>query len=95
MLSKANSGTLLTEVHTLLTFSLFLPNVLFMYYSLIQDTMLHLVVVSWCIHAAQLLQLCPTLCDHMDCSPPDFSVHGILQARILEWVAIPDRKSVV
>ena len=31
---------------------------------------------------------CPTLCDPMDCSPPDSSVHGILQARILEWVAI-------
>ena len=34
-------------------------------------------------------QSCLTLCDPMDCSPPDFSVHGILQARILEWVAIP------
>ena len=33
-------------------------------------------------------QLCPTLCDTMDCSPPGSSVHGILQARILEWVAI-------
>ena len=32
---------------------------------------------------------CPTLCDLMDCSPPSFSVHGILQARILEWVATP------
>ena len=34
-------------------------------------------------------QLCLTLCDTMDCSPPGSSVHGILQARILEWVAIP------
>ena len=33
-------------------------------------------------------QSCLTLCDPMDCSPPDFSAHGILQARILEWVAI-------
>ena len=32
-------------------------------------------------------QSCPTLCDPVDCSPPGFSVHGILQARILEWVA--------
>ena len=32
--------------------------------------------------------LCLTLCDPMDCSPPGSSVHGILQARILEWVAI-------
>ena len=31
---------------------------------------------------------CLTLCDPMDCSPPGFSVHGILQARIVEWVAI-------
>ena len=34
-------------------------------------------------------QSCPTLCEPMDCSPPGFSVHGILQAGILEWVAIP------
>jgi len=34
-------------------------------------------------------QSCPTLCDLLDCSPPGSSVHGILQARILEWVAIP------
>ena len=33
-------------------------------------------------------QSCPTLCDPMDCSPPGSSVRGILQARILEWVAI-------
>ena len=32
---------------------------------------------------------CLTLCDPMDCSPPGSSVHGFLQARILEWVAIP------
>ena len=34
-------------------------------------------------------QSCPTLCNPMDCSPPGSSIHGILQARILEWVAIP------
>ena len=34
-------------------------------------------------------QLCPTLCDPMGCSPPGSSVHGILYARILEWVAMP------
>ena len=38
--------------------------------------------------AAKSLQSCPTLCDPMDSSPPGSSVHGILQARILEWVAI-------
>ena len=36
----------------------------------------------------KLLQSCPTLCDPVDCSLPGFSVHGILQARTLEWVAI-------
>ena len=35
------------------------------------------------------LQLRLALCDLMDCSPPGSSVHGILQARILEWVAMP------
>ena len=34
-------------------------------------------------------QLCPILCDPVNCSPPGFFVHGILQARILEWAAIP------
>ena len=34
-------------------------------------------------------QSCLTLCDPVDCSFPGFSVHGVLQARILEWVAIP------
>ena len=37
-------------------------------------------------------QLCPTLCDPMDCSPPGSSVLGILQARILDWVAIPSSR---
>ena len=37
-------------------------------------------------------QLCPALCDPMDCSPPDASVRGILQARILEWVAVPSSR---
>ena len=38
--------------------------------------------------AAKSLQSCPTLCDPIDGSPPDSPVPGILQARILEWVAI-------
>ena len=38
---------------------------------------------------AKLLQSCPTLCDFMNCNPPGSSVHGILQARILESVAMP------
>ena len=38
--------------------------------------------------ASEVAQSCPTLGDPMDCSPPGSSVHGIFQARILEWVAI-------
>ena len=41
-----------------------------------------------CMHA-KALQLCSTLCNPMDDSPPGSSVHRILLARILEWVAIP------
>ena len=41
---------------------------------------------------AKSLQSCPTLCDPMDCSLPDSSVHGILQAKILEWVAMPSSR---
>ena len=40
---------------------------------------LHILKLQWCL----------TLCNPMDCSPPDSSVPGTLQARILEWVAIP------
>ena len=42
-----------------------------------------------CVLPAKLLQLCPTLCNPMHYSLPGSSVHGILQARILEWVAVP------
>ena len=38
--------------------------------------------------ACSAAQSCPTLCDPRDCNPPGSSVHGILQTRILEWVAI-------
>ena len=42
--------------------------------------------------AAKSLQSCPTLYNPMDRSPPGSSIHGILQARILEWVAISSSK---
>ena len=45
-----------------------------------------------CHAAAKSLQLYLALCDAMDCSPPGSSVHGILQARILEWGAMPFSK---
>ena len=37
---------------------------------------------------SEVAQSCPNLSDPMDCSPPGFSVHGIFQARVLEWGAI-------
>ena len=48
------------------------------------------ICVLW-VHAKSLRSR-PTLCDPVDCSPPGSSVHGILQARILEWVAMPSSR---
>ena len=50
-------------------------------------TALHAYAKGYMVHAKSF-QSRPTLCDPMDCSLPGFSVHGILQARILEWAAI-------
>ena len=41
------------------------------------------------VYVCSVAQSCLTFCDPMDCSPPGSFVHGILQARILEWIAIP------
>ena len=49
---------------------------------------LEIIVLSEVAAAAKSLQSCPTLCDHIDGSPPGSPVPGILQARTLEWVAI-------
>ena len=46
------------------------------------------VVIFQVKRESEVAQSCPTLCNPMDYSPPGSSVHGILQARILEWVAI-------
>ena len=40
------------------------------------------------MYTVSVAQSCPTLCNPMDCSPPGSSVHGVLQARILEWVYV-------
>ena len=45
--------------------------------------------MSLFLHVCWLLLSCPILCDTMDCNPPGFSIHGILQARILEWISMP------
>ena len=51
-----------------------------------------LLPTSYMCLRAMLLQLCPTLCDLMDCSLTASSAHGIPQARILEWVAVPSSR---
>ena len=51
----------------------------------VHENMLKIVAAAT---AAKLLQLCPTLCDPIDGSPPGSPVPGILQARTLAWVAI-------
>ena len=45
-------------------------------------------VLSTAAAAAESLQVCLTLCDPIDSSPPGSSVPGILQARVLQWVAV-------
>ena len=66
---------LLLLIEIRIFFSLFLCKCILRYYS-------H-------AHApTKLLQSCPTLCDSMDCNPPGFSIHGILQARMLRWAAM-------
>ena len=60
-------------------------------WALHHSTMLSRACVCVCARAKSL-QSCPTLCDPMDCSPPGSSVRGILQARILEWVAMPSSR---
>ena len=44
--------------------------------------------LKWKVKESEVIQLCLTLCDSMDCSLPGSSIHGILQERILEWLAI-------
>ena len=45
-------------------------------------------VMTNLVSSSEVTQSCPTLCDPMDCSLPGSSVHGIFQARVLEWVVI-------
>ena len=69
----------------------------FHFHALKKEMATHSSVLAWrilsitllvCESESEVAQSCPTLRDPVDCSPPGSSVHGILQARILEWVAI-------
>ena len=78
------------------TFTLYIKFFLdFSPYKLLQHTeynsLIYTVVVGYLFYIcerAKLLQKCLTLCDPMNCSPPGYSVHGVFQAGMLEWVAI-------
>ena len=59
------------------------------YLFLIEGRLLYNIGLISSIQQHELAMLCLTLCDPLDCSLPGSSVHGILQARILEWVAMP------
>ena len=73
-----------------------IPNFLLMFQSLLSKTFvkiidgLNIVVLEKTLESleSEVAQLCLTLCDPMDCSLPGSSVHGIFQARVLEWAAI-------
>ena len=60
-------------------------------YTFIQWLWTHLLLNNVCVCVNR--SLCLTLCDPMDCTSPGFSVHAILQARILEWVAMPSSRA--
>ena len=51
-----------------------------------------IIVIEIKVCCAKLFQSCLNLCDPMDCSPPGSTIHAILQARILEWVAMPSSR---
>ena len=53
------------------------------------DNMKNTNICIMCVQSVLVTQSCLTLCDPMDCSPPGFSLYGIFQAKIMEWVAIP------
>ena len=57
--------------------------------SLISSSTISLCIQMTCAQSScSVIRSCPTFCNPMDCSPPGSSVHGISQARVLEWVAL-------
>ena len=73
-----------------LTINLLLSGVLPFFNKKVNTVMLR-AVEPYCV-LAKSLQSCPSVCDSMNCSLPDSSIHGILQARVLEWVAMPSSR---
>ena len=80
-MSKNNQyhGLLISSAHMPIILSIFLSYKWWWHYN--RDNL--------CVPVCLVTQSCLTLCNPLDCSPPDPSVHGIFQARILEWITIP------
>ena len=91
---KYDTNELIYETETDSKDYLILINVFFIEVKLTYNIVL-ISTVEWlsytfcCCCCCLVTQSCPILCNPTDCSPPGSSVHGILQARILEWVTIP------
>ena len=88
--SRARIQTQPTWLHTLNHFT---HTTLQIFWTLIFSQHMHYIIcvcvcVCVCVCAHMHAQSCPALCNPMDCGLPGFSIHGIFQARILEWVAI-------
>ena len=66
----------------------FLPRIPKIHSIIVTHSKSHCSYFNW----AQSLHSCPALCDPLDCSPPGSSVHGIVQARTLEWGAMPSSR---
>ena len=79
-MSKNNQyhGLLISSAHMPIILSIFLSYKWWWHYNR----------ENFCVPTCLVAQSCPTLCKPLDCSPPGPSVHGIFQARILEWVTI-------
>ena len=94
-----------TQIELLSTFcSTFFPHLMYLtddFNSIYRSILSHGFITLWLLltyisaylHVrAKSLQSCLTLCDPMDCGPPSSSIYGILQARILKWVAMPSSR---
>ena len=66
----------------------FMHYIYHLHFQQIKNHTIHVDIYKVKVSESEVAQSCPTLCDQVDCSLPGSSVHGILSARILEWVAV-------
>ena len=78
-----------TAIALVLDFSTISPTSLTVFFTVFSFNLHAKTLPIYLVHVCSVCQSCPTLCDPVECSPPCSPVHGVFQARILEWVAIP------